>query len=109
MLQVDLRAFCASAGIEVVAYSSLGAGSLLEDQRVLAVACREKISAAQALLLWGLQRNCCVIPKSVRPERIADFSPDRSLRLHLDAASMAELDAMGDGVKCCWDPSSVVV
>ena len=57
---------------------------------------------AQVLLRWGLQSGLVVLPKSTRPERLAenlalfDFS--------LSPTQMAALDALDEGLVTGWDP-----
>jgi diketogulonate reductase-like aldo/keto reductase len=118
-----LRQFAACANMQFVAYASFGGGQLLSHPTVQAVADQAGKSPAQTLLCWALQKGCCVIPKSVRPERIAEFSPTHSglqprhekshgQGRYLNEASEAALDALGatsaDWRKFCWDPSVVV-
>jgi diketogulonate reductase-like aldo/keto reductase len=81
--QRDTRAACARHGIVVEAYSPLTHGARLHDPTVAAVAERAGRSPAQVLLRWAIQHELVVLPKSSRPERIAenaaifDFSLDR--------------------------------
>jgi len=92
-------------GIEVTAFSPLGAQSYLEldmatpqqavlDQAVLKqLAQKYKKSAAQIALRWGVQRGCYLICKSTRTERlkenldIFDFELEAS-----EMAAIAELN-----------------
>lgn len=60
------------------------------------------------LLRWGLQQGCAVIPKSVHPEYIAQYSPEELLAFELSAADMAALDGLEDGHKYCWDASGIL-
>lgn len=114
--QDSLREYCAAQGIQVVAYSSFGAGALLdpdEAPEVATVAASSGKSPAVVLLCWGLQKGCSVLPKSCRPERIAEWCS-----LAMDAQGRwltieeeALLDGMGSTPerqkKYCWDPSAV--
>lgn len=107
--QAELRAFCTEEGIGIVAYASLGCGELLAEDTVAKVAAAAGMSPAQALLVWGLQKGCAVIPKSVRPERIQEFAPSRLLALALSSEQEATLDALGaQPHKYCWDPAGIV-
>jgi diketogulonate reductase-like aldo/keto reductase len=98
----DTRAFCASHGIVVEAYSPLTHGERLRDAAITEVARRVNRSNAQVLLRWGIQHGMVVLPKSVTPARIAenlavfDFT--------LDAEAMAKLDALDEGAPTGWDP-----
>ena len=110
--QAALRACCAAHGIAVVAYASLGGGcsELLGDPTVQAVAAAERVSPAAALLLWGLQRGCAVIPRSSRRERIQAAAPAALLQLRLSDAALAALDALEaqrGRLKACWDPAGI--
>eukprot|EP00198_Chlamydomonas_reinhardtii_P010093 XP_001699430.1 aldo-keto-reductase-like protein [Chlamydomonas reinhardtii] len=66
--------------------------------------------AAEVLLRWALQEGCAVIPKSVRPERLAEWTEPQLLGADwgLSGEQMAALAAMEDGHKYCWDPSGIV-
>ncbi|KAG2497704.1 hypothetical protein HYH03_004441 [Edaphochlamys debaryana] len=110
----ELRAFCQEHGITVVAYSSLGSaqgcGGLLGDPAVGAVAAAVGRTPAQALLRWGLQEGLAVIPKSSRPDRIAQAAPEALLGgdWGLTEEQMYALAALEDGHKFAWDPAGIV-
>ena len=99
----DTVAFCEKHGIVVEAYSPLTHGKRLGDPTVVAVGKQVKRSPAQVLLRWGIQHKFVVLPKSTKAARIAengalfDFS--------LDAAAMAKLDALEEGLVTGWDPA----
>ena len=69
----------------------------LADPVITAIATRHRKSPAQVLLRWHIDRGRSAIPKSVRPERIAenldvfDFS--------LDPDELAAIDALDTGVR----------
>ena len=117
--QRSLRRFCREHSIAVVAYTSLGCGELLADPTVQRVAAEAGVTPAQALLLWGLQRGCAVLPKSVREERIAQASPAALLAAAAEGGlggqglcegALAELDGLEEALgscKYCWDPSGI--
>jgi alcohol dehydrogenase (NADP+) len=75
--QNDLLAFCTAHGIAVTAYSPLGSPAsggpapLLHDPVITGIAAAHGASAAQVLIAWGITCGTSVIPKSVRPERLA--------------------------------------
>lgn len=62
----------------------------------------------QVLLRWGLQQGCGVIPKSVTPSRLAEYSPSALLSWQLGEDDMAALDGLEDGHKYCWDASGIL-
>lgn len=71
MAQKPLLDYCASHGIVVQAYASLGSGSLLADPDIAAIARRNGLSEAAVLLLWAIGHGFAVIPRSTDPSRIA--------------------------------------
>jgi diketogulonate reductase-like aldo/keto reductase len=89
--QFELQEVCKRHGISFTAYGPIGSpglanfsfsGSnttvlakpkvLLEEELVLKLAQKYHKTPAQILLRWLIQRDCCVIPKSVNPERIKE-------------------------------------
>ncbi|EGB04823.1 hypothetical protein AURANDRAFT_4353, partial [Aureococcus anophagefferens] len=83
--QTALLEGCAARGIHVTAYSPLGSadsaafmkhdgacGRLLEHAEVKKVAGSAGCTPAQALLKYGVQRGCSVLPKSSTASRIAE-------------------------------------
>lgn len=81
--------------------------STLQDPVILAIARAHGKTAAQVMLRWHLQRGRSVIPKSVRPERIAEnfdvFGFD------LTADELAALDALDTGVRRGPEPASITL
>jgi len=84
LAQAKLLRFCREAGIAVTAFSPLGAASYVplgmaaESDSLLAHPLIGEIAGAcgrtpaQVLLRWGVQRGTAVIPKTSRPERLAE-------------------------------------
>ncbi len=82
--QEKLLRFCRESGIAVTAFSPLGAPSyvplgmarpeesLLEHPLIVDTARLVGRTPAQVLLRWGVQRGTSVIPKTSRPERLAE-------------------------------------
>jgi len=70
--RLELIQYCQQHNIVVQAYGSILAGypELLKAPRLVEMAERYNKSAAQILLKWALQHGFCIIPKSVRKERI---------------------------------------
>lgn len=97
----DLRAYCASHQIVVEAYSPLTRGEKLAHPTVVAVAQAAGKTPAQVLLRWGLDRGCVILPKSVKPARIAE---NADLDFTLDAAALDRLDGLEEGLTTGWDP-----
>jgi 2,5-diketo-D-gluconate reductase A len=103
--QRQVRAACAAAGIAVAAYSPLTKGRRLDHPVVARIAARHNATPAQVLLAWGLHSDAAVLPKSVRPERIAEnFALDG---VRLDAGDMAALDALEENLVTGWNPQTI--
>lgn len=69
--QEGLREFHRRHGIVTQAWSPLGRGNVLQDPAVAEIAASHGVTPAQAIIRWHLQIGNAVIPKSVRPERLA--------------------------------------
>ena len=69
----ELVEFCRQNRIQVEAWSPLmRAGALFEDPVLLDIARRHGKTVAQVVLRWDIQSGIITIPKSVRPQRIAE-------------------------------------
>jgi diketogulonate reductase-like aldo/keto reductase len=68
-------------------------------------AAKHRKTTAQVLLRWALQHDVVAIPKSARPERIAENAA--LYDFELAAADMAELDRLDEGYRTSWDPTRV--
>jgi diketogulonate reductase-like aldo/keto reductase len=97
-------ALCRRLGIALEAYSPLTRGQRLTHPVLLEVAQSVGRSPAQTLLRWGLQHDFVVLPKSVTPERIAENAA--VFDFEFDAAAMARLDALEEGLVTGWDPAT---
>ena len=100
--QREVRVACRNAGIAVEAYSPLTRGLRLGHRAVQEAAGRVGRSPAQVLLRWALQHDLIVLPKSTRPERIAENAA--LFDFELDQEQMARLDALEEGLVTGWDP-----
>lgn len=111
--QRDVVAFGREHGIRPQAWSPIGGvvnydggdGSPLRDQTIADIATAHDKTPAQVMLRWHVQNGVQVIPKSVRPARIAenfdvfDFS--------LDDDELAAIDALEKGVRSGPVPASI--
>lgn len=80
--QPQMLEFCRQSGIHLTAYSPLGSPDrpdvfkaqdepvLLQEETIARVAARLRVTPAQVLIGWAIQRGTVVIPKSVNPQRI---------------------------------------
>ena len=87
---------CARHDVALEAYSPLGTGRHLSDERVREIAERAGRTPAQVLLRWCVQRELVVITKSTHRDRIAQNAQifDFALPEH-DMAALDALDQTG--------------
>jgi diketogulonate reductase-like aldo/keto reductase len=81
------------------------AKSTLEEPVILAMGDKYRKSAAQIMLRWGIQEGRSVIPKSVKPARIAENFD--VFDFELTAAELAAIDALDTGVRGGPVPGSI--
>lgn len=106
LAQEKLLRFCRESGIAVTAFSPLGApsyvplgmataaDSLLVHPLITGIAAAVGRTPAQVLLRWGVQRGTAVIPKTSRPERLAENLALSDFALSApDMAAISGLDA----------------
>ena len=85
---------CEQHGVALEAYSPLGTGRHLSDERVRRIAERVGRTPAQVLLRWCVQRELVVIPKSTHRERIEENA--QIFDFTLSDEDMAALDALDE-------------
>lgn len=100
--QRAVRARCAELNIAVEAYSPLTKGERLAHPTLVAVARELGRTPAQVLIRWSLQHDMIVLPKSVRPARIAENAA--VFDFEIPPAAMATLDGLEEGLVTGWDP-----
>jgi diketogulonate reductase-like aldo/keto reductase len=100
--QADVVAACREHGIAVEAYSPLGQGADLDDERVVAIAQRLEVSPAQVILRWHVEKGTVVIPKSVSPARMRANASLEGVALTAD--DLASIDALESGNRVGGDP-----
>jgi diketogulonate reductase-like aldo/keto reductase len=83
---------CEQRGVVTEAYSPLGTGRHLGDDRVRQIADRLGRTPAQVLVRWSLQRDLVVLPKSTHRDRIEENAQVFDFELSDD--DMAALDAL---------------
>ena len=97
--QNELIDFCRKNMIAVTAYSPLGSGhgELLAEPRIAEAAARLKVTPAQLVLAWQINRGVVVIPKSTHVERLKENFT--ALGIELDRADMELLDGMNKDLR----------
>jgi 2,5-diketo-D-gluconate reductase A len=89
-----LLAACDERNVTLEAYSPLGTGRHLSDERVRQIAERVGRTPAQVLLRWCVQRDLVVIPKSTHRDRIEENA--QIFDFTLSDEDMAALDALDE-------------
>ncbi|XP_055487043.1 glyoxal reductase-like [Leucoraja erinacea] len=106
LVQRDLLDFCSDNSIHLQAYSSLGRGELVAEDKVLRVAASLGRTPAQVLLRWAVQQGVGVIPKSSDPLRIGQNRQLFGFCLGQDHMDL--LSGMHSNTRYCWDSGTVV-
>lgn len=101
----DTVELCKREKIVVEAYSPLTRGKRLGHPVITAIADELGRSPAQVLLRWNVEHGNVVLPKSVRPERIAENGNLFDFRLSPD--QLAQLDALEENLATGWDPATM--
>jgi len=114
--QADVQAFGEQHGILAQAWSPIGGitfyrdsghTSALQDPVIGEIAQTHAKSPAQVMLRWGLQHGRSVIPKSVKPERIAENIDVFDFELSAD--EMAAIDALETGHRGGPEPEAITL
>lgn len=116
-IQRELRAVHARLGIATQAWSPLGGINVyrpadpnavknpLKQPVVTALAAKYGKTPAQVVLRWHIEHGFSAIPKSVRPERIAENFDVFDFTLTQD--EVAAIDALDMGVRAGPDPETI--
>ena len=103
--QDELRHFCQKNGIVVQAYSPLARGAYLDRDVLAYIAEKHHRSVAQVGLRWILQKGVCVIPKTVRTDRLLENS--QIFDFELDEVEMATIDSLNENYRCASIPEDM--
>jgi 2,5-diketo-D-gluconate reductase A len=91
-----VRAAAARHGVAVEAHSPLGHdGKPLTDETISRIAATKGKTPAQVILRWHIQQGTIVIPKSARPDRMAENLA--ILDFELSAEEIASIDGLDKG------------
>ena len=113
--QTTLQHLHAEHGIVTQAWSPIGGitsyggseKSAFDDPTLREIARQHGKSAAQVMLRWHLQENRSAIPKSTKPERIAENFD--VFDFELSTEQVAAIDALDTGVRGGPDPDSITL
>ncbi|OAG31585.1 hypothetical protein NEDG_00060 [Nematocida displodere] len=102
--------FCQANGVVVQSYSTLGRGLLLSEEWVQRYPVLKNLknqgSISARVLKWAINKNFCVIPKSITPSRIEEnFS---ALSVDLSPEDEQALDEFPVSHRTCWDPNTIL-
>ncbi len=102
LTQKELQSYCIGKGIQLVAWSPLMLGRILDEPVVSALAEKHGRTAAQIILRWDLQNGVVTIPKSAKMERIHENAD--IFGFELSAEDMQQLDALNRNERSGMDP-----
>ncbi|MET0685282.1 MAG: aldo/keto reductase [Solirubrobacteraceae bacterium] len=114
--QADVQAFGEQHGILAQAWSPIGGitfyregehTSTLQDPTITAIAEAHGKSPAQVMLRWGLQHGRSVIPKSIKPHRIAENLDVFDFELTPD--ELAAIDGLETGKRGGPEPEQITL
>jgi diketogulonate reductase-like aldo/keto reductase len=81
-IEYDLIPLLKEKNITLMAYSPLGAGELMRNSKLIALAKQFELSSAQLALAWVLrQPNAVAIPKTVNPTRLQENLSAATIKL----------------------------
>ena len=90
--RAEIREYCASADVEVVAYSPLARGEVFDEPVIEEIADAHDASPAQVSLAWLREKGVTAIPKATGAEHIRDNW--RSLSLSLSDEEVERIDGI---------------
>jgi diketogulonate reductase-like aldo/keto reductase len=113
--QPAVRAADAARGVITQAWSPIGGitsyrgtgTSTFDDTAIAAIAAAHGKTPAQVMIRWHLQEGRSAIPKSVRPERIAENFD--VFDFELTTSEMEALDALDTGIRGGPEPEAVTL
>ncbi|CAG2161464.1 unnamed protein product [Oppiella nova] len=95
--QKRLLDFCSQRKIVLTAYSPLGTGRLLNETKVLDIAEKHGVSAAQVLIRYEAQRGIVVIPKATSRKYIEENF--HIFNLTLSEQDMKDIDSLNQNLR----------
>ena len=91
--QEELREYADANDVELVAYSPLARGEILDDPAIVDIAEKHGVSAAQVSLAWLRESGVTAIPKATGIDHIRDNLA--SVDLTLDDEDVEAIDSLG--------------
>jgi len=91
--QAELREYADANDVELVGYSPLARGEILDDPTIAEIAEKHGVSAAQVSLAWLREKGVTAIPKATGEDHLRDNWA--SLGLELDDEDVETIDTLG--------------
>lgn len=102
LFQKELLEFCNKNKIQVVAYSPLTQGKMLDDATLTEFANKYGKTPAQMLIRWCIDHNVVVIPKSKTEERIKQNLDVFDFKISNE--DLKVLDSLNQNKRFSWNP-----
>jgi 2,5-diketo-D-gluconate reductase A len=100
--QIELRAANKKRGIVTQSWTPLGDGASFDALAIQAVCARAHKTPAQVILRWHLQLGVSVIPRSSKPEHLAENLDVFDFEMSAD--EMQEIAKLDEGIRCGPSP-----
>eukprot|EP00386_Alphamonas_edax_P001812 GDKI01005446.1.p1 GENE.GDKI01005446.1~~GDKI01005446.1.p1 ORF type:complete len:323 (-),score=74.22 GDKI01005446.1:147-1019(-) len=100
----DLADYCRHEGILIQAYSPLAKAKQMKNKTLIRMAEEYKVTPAQIMIRWCLQKGYSPLPKSVTPSRIRENLDVYRDGFELSQEDVALLDALDAYFVTGWDP-----
>lgn len=104
LTQKELHAFCHKENIQLEAWSPLMRGRLMDNPTLQKIAVAHHKTVAQVILRWDLQHQVVTIPKSIKPERIAENA--NIFDFELTNEEMATIDSLNENIRTGKNPDN---
>jgi len=101
--RTGITSFCAKNGIVVEAYAPLAKALRMKHPVVVELSKKYKVTPAQVLVRWSLQKGYVPLPKSVSAERIKENAAVQCFEMA--EGDMKKLDACDEYLVTDWDPT----
>lgn len=102
--RTEITTFCHENGIVVEAYAPLARAWRMKHPEIVRLSTNYKVSPAQLLVRWSLQRGYVPLPKSVHEERIIlNAQVDDFI---IQKEDMEAMDALDEYLVTDWDPTT---
>ena len=98
----ELRVRHSEMGIVTQSWTPLGQSRTFGSPAIRRAAERTGASPAQVILAWHVALGCSVIPRSTKPERLAENL--RAVEIELTPEEVAEIEGLENGHRTGPDP-----